>query len=62
VAARDKSSLLIPLAREACLEVEAIRLQRLEPAAPLSLDELVELHGAAAEGAVAKLEQVRACA
>jgi hypothetical protein len=44
--------------REACLDVEGLRLQRLQPGNPLTLEELGARHGAALQEAAAKLEQV----
>jgi len=44
--------------RAACLDVEQMRLQRLRPGAPLTLDELVATHEAALAGAAATLQQV----
>lgn len=46
------------LCREACLEVEGMRLQRLKPGVPLTLEALVEGHGTTVAAAMARLEQV----
>lgn len=45
--------------RARCLEVEALRLQRLAPGQPLTLEQLAAAHEAAAAGAAARLQQVR---
>lgn len=52
------AALLLSPCREACLEVEGMRLQRLEPGVPLTLEALTSSHEKAVAGAAERLEQV----